>query len=338
MTQDRDLETLLDGWFSDGPIHVADRVLDDVSRQIARQPQRPAWRLRPWRFPSMTPSARLALAAMAIVAVTTGLFIAIRPPTVGPGVVGSSTPSMTLAPSASTMPRPSLSPGAAACENDLSGCAGALAAGIHGSSHFGPRLIHYVTPAGWTNSIDTPTIYKLDAPQGAASILLWADVSVEDQTPTSCEPGAKGPGRASPPAAAWVSYLTTLPGLVTTTPAAVDFRGTRDEGTTSLDITMDPAWTQTCPGRTDPEVLFIAHTTPPLAAYGVGPADKLRLVVFDTASYGPHTVLIEVYGPLDNAGFSETVRITREVMDTFVFGCGPGAGYGPCGGYPFPST
>jgi hypothetical protein len=240
----------------------------------------------------------------------------------------------------SATPSPSARPSASAaasagfvCEDDLAGCAGPLAAGAHGSSQFGPRLIHYVTPAGWTNSIDTRTIYKLDSPDGGTSILLWAGVSIEDQTATSCEPVAMA-GGGSPSAAQWVSYLTSHRGLVTTTPAPADFPGNRDENGQSMDISMDPAWTQTCPGRTGPEVMFIAHPSQPPAVYGIGPAEKLHLVVLDTTSYGAATVLIEVYGPSDEAGFAAAVDLARGVMDTFVFGCGPGAGYGPCSGYP----
>ena len=51
MTHQRDIERLLDQWFTDGPGQAPDRVVDIVSDRIERQPQRPAWRLD-WRpFP-----------------------------------------------------------------------------------------------------------------------------------------------------------------------------------------------------------------------------------------------------------------------------------------------
>jgi hypothetical protein len=117
-------------------------------------------------------------------------------------------------------------------------------------------------------------------------------------------------------------------------PKPVDFPGSKDANGQSIDVSIDPGWTQICPGHTAPEVDFIAHLSPPPAVYGVGPADRLHLVVVDTTSYGPATVLIEVYGPSDDDGFSAAVNLASGVMDTFVFGCGVGAGYGPCGGYP----
>jgi hypothetical protein len=332
MNQQRDIERLLDHWFEHGPDQAPDRVVDIVTNRIERQSQRPAWRLQRRPFPVNAYSKIAVAAAAALIAAVIGFNL----------LKGSSTsvgaPSAT--PGASARPSPSATSSASAtpsagfvCEDDLAGCAGPLQAGAHGSSLFGPRLIHYVTPAGWTNSIDTTTIYKLDSPGGGTSILLWTGVSIEDQTPTSCEPVVMAGGN-SPSAAQWVSYLSSHRGLVTTTPSPANFPGDRDKNGQSMNISMDPAWTQTCPGRTGPEVMFIAHTSQPSAVYGVGPADRLHLVVLDTVSYGPATVLTEVYGPSDEAGFSAAVDLARGVMDTFVFGCGPGAGYGPCSGYP----
>ena len=37
MNSDRDLNRLLDAWFAEGPVQVADRVIDDTANRIARQ-------------------------------------------------------------------------------------------------------------------------------------------------------------------------------------------------------------------------------------------------------------------------------------------------------------
>ena len=42
MTSDRDIEHVLDHWFTERPTPVSDRVLDEVGDRIARQRQRPA--------------------------------------------------------------------------------------------------------------------------------------------------------------------------------------------------------------------------------------------------------------------------------------------------------
>ena len=64
MTQQRDIERLLDHWFSDGPRRAPDRVVDIVADRIERQSQRPAWRLD-WRH-SHERHTKLAVAAAAV--------------------------------------------------------------------------------------------------------------------------------------------------------------------------------------------------------------------------------------------------------------------------------
>jgi hypothetical protein len=67
MNPDRDFDRLLDQWFADGPLEVANRVVGQVADRIERQPQRPAWRLL-WRSP-MRPAITYGLAAAAVLVV-----------------------------------------------------------------------------------------------------------------------------------------------------------------------------------------------------------------------------------------------------------------------------
>ena len=68
MTQQRDIERLLDQWFSDGPDQAPDRVVDIVTDRIERQSQRPAWRLH-WRPFPVNAYAKIAVAAAAVLIV-----------------------------------------------------------------------------------------------------------------------------------------------------------------------------------------------------------------------------------------------------------------------------
>ena len=72
MTHERDIERLLDTWLSDGPTDVPDRVFDLVADRIARQPQRPAWRFRIRRFPTMSTPIKLVAVGAALLAVLLG--------------------------------------------------------------------------------------------------------------------------------------------------------------------------------------------------------------------------------------------------------------------------
>jgi hypothetical protein len=95
MTSDRDIERLLDTWLGDGPLQVADRVIDDAAARIAQQTQRPAWRLRTWRLPTMTTPIRfIALTGVLLAALIAGSVLLV-------GGGGGPTPTATPMPSAS---------------------------------------------------------------------------------------------------------------------------------------------------------------------------------------------------------------------------------------------
>ena len=159
MTRERDIEHLLDTWFRDGPTEAPDRIVDAVADRIGRQSQRPAWRLD-WRHLHMTSTVKLAtaLAAIAIVAFLGWRFL----PDSSGGVGGDPAPSSSPSASASPSIRPSSTP--VACEDDLAGCAGLLAAGNHRSNQLVPA-ISFETPANWKNVIDLPALYKIDPPR-----------------------------------------------------------------------------------------------------------------------------------------------------------------------------
>lgn len=99
MKPDRDIERLLDSWFADGPIEVPDRVIDVVADRIARQPQRPAWRLN-WKDIHVNSTQRMVATAAAVILVAVvALAIAGRPtdsgignPAASPSPVQTTTP------------------------------------------------------------------------------------------------------------------------------------------------------------------------------------------------------------------------------------------------------
>jgi len=103
MTQQRDIERLLDHWFSDGPGRASDRVIDIVTDRIERQSQRPAWRLD-WRPIPVNTYMKIAVAAATVLAVaflgynllpgrSTG--VGGPPPSANPTVSPTATPTAT---------------------------------------------------------------------------------------------------------------------------------------------------------------------------------------------------------------------------------------------------
>ena len=105
MNRQRDTEQLLDAWMRDGPTVAPDRVLDIVVDRIARQGQRPAWRLD-WRRYTMNPSLKIAAAALAVVIVAV---IGYNLLPAGTTNVGVPMPTLTASPTPAT-PTPTPTP------------------------------------------------------------------------------------------------------------------------------------------------------------------------------------------------------------------------------------
>jgi hypothetical protein len=109
MTRDRDLDSILDEWFADGPARVADRVIDDALRTIDHTRQARGG-LRLARYAQMNGTLRLvavAVAALVVVAIGAGLIVRYSPAQIGAPTV---TPTVSASPSATTSPSPSASP------------------------------------------------------------------------------------------------------------------------------------------------------------------------------------------------------------------------------------
>jgi hypothetical protein len=310
VTHDHDIERMLDRWLSDGPIQVSDRVMDVVAGRIARQRQRPAWRLDRRLHPVNT-YAKLAAAIAAVLIVAAGGLVILRP---GSSNIGGPGPTPTPSPTAT--PSPSPSPTAVSCEDNIAGCAGQLAAGAHRSVHLQPALA-FTTPDGWKNSIDAQTIFKLDPTDPSipadAYIIVWSNVSISDQTAT-CDPVAKaGLGNAVQD---WIDYLRAHPGLNASTPTPVSLGGSSGQ---AIDLKVRPTWTKTCPGGAAGHVVqFILDTDPIVGKvlYGASSMNRMHLLVLDV---GGKTVIVQVYTADSDAEFNSTMAKVQPLIDSFVF-------------------
>jgi hypothetical protein len=100
----RDPDAIVATWLEDGPTRLPDATKRAiaVTTRTTRQSRRPMW--VPWRFPTMNGASRIALGAVAVVAVALGgLFVFNSMP--GGGVGG---PGPSASPSASPGPSPAL--------------------------------------------------------------------------------------------------------------------------------------------------------------------------------------------------------------------------------------
>lgn len=234
MTHDRDLERLLDSWLADGPLVVADRVIDDVADRIGRQRQRPAWRLRTWRFSPMTSTLKLAASAAVLVVAVAGLAFLVFPRGGGHGAVAP--PSVAPSPSAAV---PSGYP-----------ISGLLNAGSHATRSFNPAFT-FTAPDGWINDGDSPSYYSLfpDTPANRAEFARTGNtaqgivVASQLQRPYFiCESWEDNRGAT---AAAMVAAVKANQALATTGLIDVTVGGLTGK---QFDVGLNPDWTQTCPG------------------------------------------------------------------------------------------
>ena len=315
MTTDRELQRLLDRWLEDGPVEVADRVIDDVADRIERVPQRPTWRASR-RFDPMTSPLKLAVAAAIVVAVGLATIYVVQPSR--PSIGGQPT----VPPSASPSPAASSSPTSAVqCEDNLAGCEGPLAAGEHQSSQFDPTFT-FTTPDGWRNVIDQSAIYKLHPSSGDPYVLLWSDASIALQDAACSATPDPTKGRK---AADWIEMLTTHPGLVASAPVNIDVGG-REAGQ-QVELALDPDWTTTCPQHDGPHVSFLTQAIRGEAAeYGLGGTERVLVTVVDI---GRRTVVILSYGPVDPDSFASSTQAVHAIIASFRFTCT--IEVGPCG-------
>ena len=143
MNNDRDLNRLLDSWFAEGPVRVADRVIDGTADRIARQRQLPAWRLRTWRFPNVSTPLRIVLIGAVLVAALAAGSILIAG---GRGTGPVATPVPTPIPTAVPTPVPTPIPSPIALK------AGALEPGTYRVRPYHDDSLTWTVnvPAGWS--------------------------------------------------------------------------------------------------------------------------------------------------------------------------------------------
>jgi hypothetical protein len=252
MTSERDIERLLDRWFTERPTEVADRVLDEVADRIGRQPQQRAWRvLRRDSHVNSYLKPLLAVAAVIVIAVA-GIAYLGQP--TDSGVGGAASPPLSPSPIASAAP--SATPSAAAVFPSWftaqSDGAGILPPGGQTTQAFLPGSTFSV-PEGWVNDTDTSEFYGLfpDTPANEAEFAVAGGpaqgifMGFVDTPTVICDEVGETEGST---AAELADSLVANEALVTSEPVDVtigDLTGTRVDGH------LDPAWTGSCPPSPD---------------------------------------------------------------------------------------
>jgi hypothetical protein len=275
MTQQRDIERLLDLWLSDGPTESPDRVIDVVADRVERQPQRPAWRfhLREIHVNTML-RAGIAVAAVVVVA-----FIGIQLLPGQSGGTGGPAPSpssiVTAPPSAA--PSPSGSSVATECINGQ-GCPSPFPAGPVTSTVFTPK-VSFTAPAGYIPSSDEPQAFGVRTAAGSTpgGFLIVRDPAPSTQA-NACE-GDLDPAIKTYTVDTISAAFAADKAFKVTTPTAVTIGPYSGK---TFDIELAPTWTGTCPwsnGKPGALALTVqSGPTPSSPSYGMAAGDPATRV------------------------------------------------------------
>jgi hypothetical protein len=211
----------------------------------------------------------------------------------------------------------------AGCPNQL--CLGELDAGTYGSQYFAPLLdpgaawepafggLTYTVPEGWANSADGPDNFELVPatempPVGESdrrrNIGVFRQPTAMTQDKPCSDTIAPGVGRTVDELVTWVR---TVPGLIATAPTAVTIDGHPGQ---SLEVRLDPAWTKTCDGSTEP---LVTYFNPGLA---VGPDQRERLILVDLGNGDVAAIAVWTRGATT---FDAFVSEAMPVIESFTF-------------------
>jgi len=213
------------------------------------------------------------------------------------------------------------------CTEAKGWCLGDLPAGKHVSTVFTPFVVPsswtyaygkfaYTTPAGWTSVEDCNGCYIL-AKQGAPAntgINIWSEVAAHRQDDQCLGGPAPRVGRT---ADAIVTFLTTLPGLVTTAPAPVTIGGLSGK---TVDLSVKPAWTATCSFADPPGSPMVSLFSDPVREdaldWGIGATGRTRIIALDLGDGRALVIDIEGQTQVD---YDALLPDAMQVVNTFTF-------------------
>ena len=211
------------------------------------------------------------------------------------------------------------------CPTAADNCLGPVDAGTYSSQFFDPfvetgadwrprfDVLNYTVPDGWTNVDDWPDFFRL-RPTGAPDttiIELVRDVVITKQGELCSEVPDPNLGTTAEDISAW---LATAPGVVASDVQAVQIGGLNGA---RVDVSLDPAWTDTCPwseGR-PVHMLFTDRPDAEGFSWALETGFRSRLYFLDV---GPgRAILINAAATTDD--FDAFAAQAAPVIESFVF-------------------
>ncbi|HEY6570882.1 MAG TPA: hypothetical protein VIZ22_11345 [Candidatus Limnocylindrales bacterium] len=211
------------------------------------------------------------------------------------------------------------------CTTPDDNCLGALDAGTFSSQFITPRLkpgeswspvfgaLTYTVPDGWANASDWPESFELvpaselppiDEANRRRHINLLTRPSAMTQDKPCSDMVEPGVGRTIDDIVTW---LGTVPGLITTAPTAITIDGHPGQW---LDVRLDPAWDKTCDGGSGP---MVAYLNPGIA---ISSDERERVLLVDL---GDDDVIAIAVWARDKAAFDSFIPEAMTVIESFTF-------------------
>ncbi len=189
MTTPRDPDDILAAWLDEGPTRLPDQTRRAIVVALpTTSRRRHAWS-GPWRFPIMTMTSKVAIGAVAVIAILLGGAFLLRPGGSDNGIGGApsaaptATPSPTAAPTPTPTPTASATPVASPTPGALSvgETTAPLAAGTY--TAFDPFPVHMTMtiPDGWSGNVGGPyaVFLQRSSGPGAINLTIFDDVYVD---------------------------------------------------------------------------------------------------------------------------------------------------------------
>src|SRR6478752_3079374 len=180
MTTPRDPDEILAAWLDEGPVRLPDQTRRSILVALpTTSRRRHAWS-GPWRIPIMTMTSKVAIGAVAVIAILLGGALLLRPGGSDSGIGGAPSAIPTATPSPAPTASPSTVPAASPTPGLIKVGEGQapLAAGTYPVSDPFPVPMSVTVPDGWSGNIGGPYALFLQRSSGpgAVNVTIFDDV------------------------------------------------------------------------------------------------------------------------------------------------------------------
>ena len=210
------------------------------------------------------------------------------------------------------------------CGSHNGSCLGPLQPGTYTSGPFNALSststaytygqVSYTVPAGWVNADDRTGSFRLGRSIDPVNsgIYMFRDVVPHSQDESCPETAAPGVDRTPE---AFADWLRTLPGLVATAPVAVEIGGLTGF---MVDVSLDPAWTHTCPYSKGKAMVSTFTDSDPAPGYdwNVGAGGQARYIFLQQPD--GRSLLIDIETS-DKAAWDGLLGETMPIVESFQF-------------------